>query len=95
MAELVTMIFQRQRPGQRSVQWRKPPEMGDPSVIAQPVQADACRRPIIAKAQDRLRKVRSGHRIGYIGHQQVDFADGAEFGGLRDMDHKAIWGCDT
>ena len=92
VAELMAMIAQRQRLRQAALQRREPPEMSDPCRIAQRLQPDLRRCPVIAVAQDRLREVRRRDRIGDVGHQRVDFGGGAIICRLRRLAHAAIWG---
>ena len=63
-----------------------------PGLVVQAVQAYRGGSPVVAVAQDGLRKVRPRDGRGDIGHQRVDFGCGAIFGGLRHLDHMAIWG---
>ena len=44
----------------------EPPERGDPFRLAQPLQPDLGRRAVVAKPQDRFRKVRGLNRIGIV-----------------------------
>jgi len=70
-AELVAMIAQRQRgieagilvAGTACGQRFEPPEMAEPIIIRQAIKADLRRGAIIAKPQDRSRKIRRRDRI--------------------------------
>jgi hypothetical protein len=91
-AELVAVIAQRQRLGLRVRQRFEPTEMCQPLRIAQRVEADGCRRAVVAETQDMRRKIR---RLDRIGDEVGDFCDrvfGLVITCWQGVLHGPIWG---
>src|SRR5690606_23872963 len=61
--ELVAVITQRQRLGETAGQRLEAAEMGDPLFVRQPIEPHLRRRPLVAIAQEMLRKLRGLHRV--------------------------------
>ncbi len=78
--ELVAVIAQRQRRRQRAGDGHEAAEMVEPLRVAQRVEPDAGRRPLVAIAQREVRKLRRSDLV-------VEFGAEGEMGGGRFEDH--------